>query len=576
MADPSLRFFNFVTTLPGVASYLPHGMRKYKQYQVFRLKCIANKKYIDYIANTQLGEDPLLIDNKIPPVKILPPKFTQKDIDRIYALKKDPKVHYIVLPMLLDDVTVSCKKQVKRDQHMILMAYNKSLRVIELWDDHYPYNQVQFEYVYIPRYIKRFRGIFETFGMPVRTSLFPMVPETKVDQIRSLLEAYTKKPTFYQIYEAFLVNYLRKRVEEMAKRTKTVRKTQRIAIELSPPPAGAPKKKDKVSDKIEEEKIAKLKNAVNEVGKYVVPKRKDLVTKFLNTYDGFLNKQKLAEPSTQSNQVVVVPCPEGEYKDVLANECKPVPKDINIPQDYVGNKMVFQKHPVAYFAYIFTYLMNKHPSMTTIVPKRVSPFPQDYAISWIYSKTAQRSNKWSLIPPKPYKRFMKKALADDQVRFISLFLHIEGITDADIHLNSIILDKTTKTFIRFEPNAGYKNYYADRGMNNGVTLDEELSKLFSEHGFKLYDWGNACPLGVHRIQWDEASNVFDIGGNCALWSIWLLDLYLSNPDVDPKIVLTYASQEIKRYGSFKHFINGYTDFLVRGALKSRGKLRPRA
>ena len=68
---------------------------------------------------------------------------------------------------------------------------------------------------------------------------------------------------------------------------------------------------------------------------------------------------------------------------------------------------------------------------------------------------------------------------------------------------------------------------------------------------------------MHRAEYVERTeNIADIGGRCAEWTIYYIHLKLANEDIPMKLLSAYAFEELRKSGSIKHMITGYTTSII--------------
>jgi hypothetical protein len=172
-------------------------------------------------------------------------------------------------------------------------------------------------------------------------------------------------------------------------------------------------------------------------------------------------------------------------------------------------------------------------------------------------------------------------MANPRIRFIAAYLSIRG-KDNSNHANMIVIDKHQQNVYRFEPNTG-EHLKDDENWGNGPELDRALRSYFEDgtpdakghHPWKYssytyVDADASCPRGLHRYEWYEHSKTtLDTDGNCVLWTVFMLDLRLANPDVPSHALFQYGVQEISKTGSFKYFIDAYADSVLRSGKQYR-------
>ena len=596
--DPSLRFFDYVMRQPGMATYLdPKGKKTVSPKRVCQFGCITAGEFTKSIEETYVGgEAPLEQEyNVMPPRKLLLPQFTEEDITRISSALENPDVAYVIFPCLWEEYYPEDCKLAKgqRHHHMVLLALNKATTVLELWDDLYAKTQVAMSYDYTatqPLYFMR--PFLKTFGYEIADTIeIPMFDSEKHGMIKALLERPTpagnssspKKPTFHEIYMSFMANYIRKRGEEHAKIVRSVKKANT---------QGKAKKGKKLTARIYEALEAKTKSA-KAIANTLVPKLKSRVNKYLDTYDA-LRRHNDLWPRSNANAFVYhnphmplpAPCETGQVRDVQTNECQSLPKASLPIARFENGKRVRKSNLMSYFYYICMYFAQKHPAAAIIVPPhKTYPADDDYCIMYVYDPEKAGRNRFDIGTPPSWDKFLAAAMANDSIRFIVMPVLMRA-RHGKGHVNTLVADKHKRTIERYEPNTGPKE---DTRWGNGRIFDHAFEEFFARPnftpkrptkkqptvanpfaGYKYSGAEETCPRGLHRYEFHEnTTNVFDAGGNCAIWSVFLADLRLSNPDVPSGTLADYAAQEISKTGSFKHFIDAYADYIVRAGKVAR-------
>ena len=553
MIDASPRFFEYVMTLPGMTSYLASNLDASTwKTKTFFWSCVPKQQYMARLKATAFPTAPPTF-TKMSAKKLLPPQWNMEDIATLQKLRKKINVRYVIFPCILEDARQSCaKKNVKPDKHLILFAYNKSKKLLELWDDMFGFAQVDFQYDSLIAEIYDFlKSIMDAIGYQILNVEFPIPDEKKYKALVNILDQAGYENSFKEAYSAFLSNYLRKRCEEM---TRLRSKTRKI-------------------ENVNEQNLYFKENTktVKEVAKAVVPAQNSGITKFLATYDTLntytsLFRLKSPLPPRTNSDPLHESCPDLQMRDIRSMECVPILEDIKIPVEYMSEKQYFNAHPFIQYTYMALYFTHKFPNLAMMIPK--NDLPYYWAIRWEYNSTLKERNRWVLSEPPMFQKFMKTALANPAIRFISMFVGIKNRVKRG-HANTIIIDKVYKTVTRFEPNVGDPNL--DRKYNSGMYLDNELKNLFKPFKLRVIPRDEACPLGLHRIEYHERTgNTIELGGNCALWSIYMMDLRLTYPDVPTDTLFNHAVHEIKKTGSFKHFVTGYIDSMLKSARQFRG------
>jgi hypothetical protein len=565
--DNSLRFFRYVLQLPGMASYFTDS--KVTPSRVFQFKCCTLPLYEKHLSEVVLGNDNFDLDaSNLPPRKLLPPVWDENDIKVIKDLIKNPSVHYIIFPCLWEEYfPISCKKHNTKttNSHMVLFAINKYKTTVEIWDDQLAKTQNILDYDDNEDAPLEFlKPILKTFGIKVEYIGIPMLPAEKYTYLQNVLQEHQSGKSFHSMYLSFLANYLRKRTEEMTKLQTEVKRNRLTGT--------------KATKFFKEET-----NTMKEVCSTVLPRMKTRINKYIICYDQLRRHNELfpelkSNIDTYHNPNFPIPevCPQYEYRDVGTNECQPLPTIVSIPEGKFENERARSENIIYYYHYVCLYLLQKYPNMTTIVPHdKKYAMAENFALMFRYDPDKKSRIRFNLTTPPGWDRFMKRAMANDNVRFIAVMVSIKGRLGRN-HANVLIIDKSNNTVEHYEPNTGALE---EGRWGNGQELAETLQKYFEKENkftsgkYKYISAEQACPRGLHRYEWHERSkNIFDTGGNCALWSIFMMDLRLGNPDIPSKILTQYAAQEIARTGSFKHFIDAYADYVVRTGKQTRKQI----
>lgn len=587
--DNSLRFFDYVMKQPGMATYLnPKGKKVVGETRVFRFRCIPAGEYIKSIENTVLGSDGLDQEYSVlPPRKLVPPQFTETEADAVGAALKDPGVAYVVFPCLWQQFyPVDCKSSARagkakkggRKDHMVLFALNKAKGVVELWDDQYAKTQIALSYDDTALQPLPFlRPLLRTFGVEIADKIdIPMFDSEKHGEIKAILERPVPVggsggggagATFHEIYMSFMANYIRKRVEEFGKLRGEAKATRK----------------------------AKTKT-MKEMAAMVVPKMKNRVNRYLDCYDG-LRRHNDLWPHSNANGFVYqnphmalpVACETGQYRNVVSGECVDFPGKVSLPVGkFEKGKRARKSNLMSYFYYVCMYFAEKHPTAAMIVPpNKMYPPDDEFCIIFRYKDDKKGRNRFVVERPRVWDRFMAAAVANEAVRFIVVPVLMRARLGKG-HVNTLVIDKHRKVVERYEPNTGIKE---DTRWGNGRMFDHAFEEYFAQQtttptggragkkiervknpfaGYKYIGADETCPRGLHRYEYHEnTSNVFDTGGNCAIWSVFLADLRLSNPEVGSGVLADYAAGEIAKTGSFKHFIDAYADYIVRAGKLAR-------
>lgn len=563
--DPSMRFFKYIMNRYGdVKSYF--DLDKYptvEEYlpRICQLGCFSKIHLQESLNKTNLGPHPLKIklDKKLSKRKVLVPQFTSAERDTIQKLLDDDSVKFLVFPMiLLEGTNPKCipSKMGSKLKHMILIAFNKARSELEIWDDRMARVQKRFDYEDLSDHvIKYFGPVLKTFdknGKPIRTKScdIPIFQEEHYPLIREVLMQSDLQYNYGAIYTAFLCSYIYLREEdpnaemdEMVVRAAPTEDVMSMALFM------------------------------------------ELYSGLLQHNEDFVNLSEYTSLSAHSSLLSEKsPCPSKQMRNPKTGECEDLPEgtSVTVPKHYrICNDKV--DNLVAYYKYILMYFLTKHPNMATIVPKENwEAHPYYYAIRWELEQRIDKNGnlyeRFQLYYPDVLDDFMHKTLDDSSKRFIVLILGISGRSESVKHANALVIDTNNMTVERYEPNQGYweRDFEdvvstRDPRFENGTKLDRALETLFQSYGLSYINPDTICPIGLHRHNWRSVSGmVEEIGGHCLTWTTFYIDLRLSNPDLDSCTLHQYALDEIRREGSFQHFINGYNAFMIRTANKFRG------
>ena len=175
----------------------------------------------------------------------------------------------------------------------------------------------------------------------------------------------------------------------------------------------------------------------------------------------------------------------------------------------------------------------------------------NFEIVWVYHK---------MFYPTNFDEKFKKCILNKKSKYIIIPIGIELVNGS--HSNYLIYDINKNEIERFEPN-GYHNPYK---LNyNPYLLDKLLEKKFKQIDnniiyFKPKDF--LPKIGFQSLDATESSKfkkIGDPGGFCAAWTIWYVDMRLSNPTIERKELIEEIIKKIKKYNfSFKNIIRNYT------------------
>jgi len=551
--DPSLRFHHHVLGLsPAITT--PFKFRESDMMpsvsNSFTYECLTRPKYLAILEKRYLGpEVPLSMEYNLPARKLVPPQWSRAVSEKVGALLTDTHEaapRFVAFPLVLKNAeNTHCTKDMPNDssRHCVVMIYNKATKEIEIWDDRHPSVQSKYGYRFMLLKTKElFAPIFETFGVEIKNVALPMIPEVRYAPLQDFLKANDFSTDFQTLYTAFLINYIYARISNAF--------TTLDAADLST--------------------------------KIFLPRRSRVYSTTL--LERLREYESVASASVTEGDLRL-PCPPHQMRNILTGECIPVTnaESIVIPSGRVQGNDFLKDHIAKFYTKIMLYFMDKYHDMATIIPYyMVSPHPYFYALRWKYvgsstSTGASARKRWRLITPPVFEHFMTQAMSNPSIKSIVFIVSIDGIHPTDRHSNAVFINKDQKFIERFEPNTkigdSHKRHYP---LGNGDILDDALQSLFDQYvsDYSYVPPMLTCPLGFHILDCREREeSTKDKGGNCTDWSIWWMDLRLANANRPRDELMAFALEELGRGGSFRHFINGYSDFLTRISKKYKGAQR---
>jgi len=512
-----------------------------KPTSVFRYMCLRAtnyKKRLDKynfgnVANLEIDYDDLGLK------KLMPPKWTHEEVAHIYAKLMDTSIQYVIIPILLTKKDDICGKKRDRKKHMIYLILNKHRNTMELWDDYYGYVHTSFQYnELINNAIDQMMvPILATFGFETTYSLlFPKFLEEKYKYLHDILIENGHSAEYGNIYRFFLINYIKFRVKyPMEKGINSVKKaiaTKQITLFAN------------------FQKYLQISEAYSH--KYLNCKE---ILQVKNTETG--NCVDAGGETGKEVQGISTPCVQNEYFN--GKDC------VKIKQYFMEKKNDLDDHIFLHTSELIRFLLNRHPHCALMPQKGFGDNSNKF--TWEYNS---KKKKWILIPPVGIDSFIDKSMSNEKIRLIVFLIWIKNTKEGgQSHANCIIIDKKMRTIERYEPNA--PNF--SKNLANNERLDKTVCAYFAKYNFADCIYAvNTCPMSFHKMDWIELDlNIKANGGNCGIWTLWYMNLRMSYPDVSRNELLSYAIQEIKKMGSFKHFINGFHIWLLRN-VKSKNKV----
>ena len=159
-------------------------------------------------------------------------------------------------------------------------------------------------------------------------------------------------------------------------------------------------------------------------------------------------------------------------------------------------------------------------------------------------------------------------LRREEIDFILLPIYL-GSSDCKIdkgHFNIAIVDILNLTYERFEPYGKSANLTVHRPFN------KKIVSIFQEAGFplKIIDLEKQLPqISFQEIEEREVERSIasarntDPGGFCGVWSVWYVELFLKNTNLNRKELIKKAIKQMKDENSFRNFIRNYSFHLIK-------------
>jgi hypothetical protein len=557
-SDASTRFLRYVMGLPGVGTYLSSdvgGGEVLPATRAFRWACVSKEAFVRSVGDTVVGSRAgLELPGRLPRRKLVPPVWDEADVRRLNGLIRRKTIDYLVFPILLVERANECHLASPRRtqlEHLCVLAYHKATRQIEVWDDRYPYTQTKYGYgdlVEEGQLALFLRPVLATFGLDALPEVVvPMFPENAFAHARELCHARGLGDDFGTVYAAFLANYLQGRAQPLGQFVRDVLPTRR-STEAD-------------------------------------------VNAFFATYDTFLRATGgptslgPTSPGTRpkflrdgrTQNMVYTPCPEGQVRDLATHECRDMDeaaRSVRVEEHLLRGKHFYPYHITKFYVYVLLYLLDKYKNAMAMLPKHTyTSHPVEYSLFWQQQKrTSTAQPRHVLSAPDAFEPFMEDAMHRRGVRFLIVPLFMRDLHGVG-HVNVLLVDKRLNTVERFEPNDTFAYIKKPRDVaGNGDALDDALRAAFAPWDLEYLDAMPACLAGFHTQEFRELSkNVHDRGGRCAEWSLWYMDVRLQNPDVPRETLMEVALERMRRLGSFKHYISGYVDHLVKQSRRYRDK-----
>ena len=246
--------------------------------------------------------------------------------------------------------------------------------------------------------------------------------------------------------------------------------------------------------------------------------------------------------------------------DSLLDEIDILEKKLDIykKMSLIGNDMLLLKG--------FKYILQKHNNICIYIPER-NKF--EYKISWTCTTNSLNKKskvgfiKRELIVNSNIINYLKKCINDENKIFAAVFLGLEyySCKDKEIkpHANLLIYNKLNNTIERFDPIGSKRTKY------DNSKLDSKLYDYFIKYGIKYKSPNDICPnISFQRLQSKEDNKQIK-HGLCASWSLWFLDLKLSNPHIKTsKKLIKLALNKLNEKHSkvLTNFIINYIKYII--------------
>lgn len=568
----STGLIHYLLKEPGIYSYFKTAkIETISTDKVFTYLYITRNKYNDLITNRYLGTrstEGFSLPYIRTPKQILPPNWSRGEVAKLQKLFDNPEVKLIVFPITLlgkftirtdpfvnipenvDDYFISKRKSYKpsnEGDHSLVLLYNKQTNEIEVID--YDYGKVKTDFNY-DKFIENdlffyIKPILETFGATVTKVILPLIHQVRFGELKHTLKERKLPNDFNVMYKVFLASYIRMRSAD--------------------PDTPA----NELANKVIPHKTSRSELMDHLIRQYIEMTEALGLDPTISTWIPSVGEKIIPFEFTK-------PCPENYVRDFKTGECIPAEKkvmeDIEIVEEYSKGKHFYSQKSYTYkwLTLILRYWSDKYKNLAVMIPKHTySPHPYFYMLQYNYTprkKSATPHLKF-IIPPDFYE-FIDLSMRDPNKRFIAVFF---GIDYQGKHANPIIIDKVERTVERIEVNAPQLDF--NFGYND-KTPDELLQEFFEKdphlesYKLKYIHAMAACPFGLHRGEYIEpVFDVPDIGGRCADWTLFYIELRAANPSIEREKLYSYAFEKIRKTGSIKHFIYGYLEYTVNQSRK---------
>jgi len=506
--DGSTRFFNYIVNTLNVKSYFPK-LIKFNKDNTFVYKCgLGYKEY-----KTIYSERPLVKNNEdILPLgvgkktrKLIPPKLTISQFKRLSLFSNDVSVKLIAFPIILININSLCGKIKNNRKHLVVSILNKATGTLEVFDDKLPSSiEIFGEKFLLKKTISDLMIPKMQTLVPMENPLTIVIPQFNERYYKLFMTTLSENgysADNYTAHTAFTANYLSERIKHP---------------ELS-------------FDEIHTNIIKKLRNHTKE---------------FLECFDILRNSTPKPMPCDLPEEILnpeTLRCVKSDSntgKRVQGLVSSKKANKINIHEHFLDSQLsetyLFTTEIGANHALSMRYLQSKYGSISSI------------------SKGVFKWNTLKLTASSDFKETWENGMTNPEVRYIVFGILLTSPEIIEGHANSLIYDKTTRELERYEPNGGDYNEFDTVGLDNAIT------KYFGDRIGTYIPPMLVCPIGFQRIDANELNyGAKDIGGNCAVWALYYMELRLANPLFTRKQIVDSALKGIRKRGSFIMFINGY-------------------
>lgn len=534
VGDCSTRFLQYVLSKSKkVACYTEISKDFLNHDNHILYTCTNNKTYMAQ-RRLRILKGPMIKDLK-PDIKeegvnektrrvFMPKAWTNAKTAELKSLCTDKKIKFIVFPVYCagnancedDDYNI-------RKSHSVLFVYNKDRNELEFWDDLYGETQTKFA---LYRLTRKYMQIYiipilaSIFGLSVSDKIsMPTFSEQTYTVIKRSLDADNIESNYRACYMAFLAYFISQRLKTPKQSVKNIIKT-----------LDTEEMKRKYQELLEYSREWKMNHRCDDPGKVV------------NFETGKCVKTGTKEAFESLG--VTDTCPYPQLRNIETGRCK----DIIVHQHYIERDNALHIHVRERWTALMKYFIAKYPFMATAPENK---------FFWQMNDTTK---EWHLRSPSTLHKIMEKALKSPKITHVLFFINLVGNDMNVAHLNTLIIDKKGNTIERFEPNEPEEWDL----FNNGSQLDKALMEAFQKYNFEYLPMEQTCPIGFQDLEMRQDSHgLRKFNGNCALWSLWYMDLRMANPHIPRLELIKNAWKYLAKEGAYKHFIHAYHDHLLR-------------